>query len=117
VGAPGRAYNAVPGRCIWRVYIYIPPLVRLHGYNIGKYEAKVSFERLHYRLQTGYAAGYKGSAGFGNYMKNEELPATSGAWLPSIQCIAKSPTTAQPIAIRAAMRDSPATKPEAIGIE
>ena len=32
--------------------ISIPPLHRLHGYNVGKYELKSSFDRLHNRLQT-----------------------------------------------------------------
>ena len=29
-----------------------PSLDRLHGYNVGKYEMKLRFDRLHYRLQT-----------------------------------------------------------------
>ena len=32
--------------------ISIPPLDRLHGYNLGKYEAKLRLDRLHYRLQS-----------------------------------------------------------------
>jgi hypothetical protein len=35
-----------------------PPLDRLHGYNVGKYEVKLRSERLHYRLQSGYSSGY-----------------------------------------------------------
>jgi hypothetical protein len=32
--------------------ISIPPVDRLHGYNVGKYEVKLRSDRLHYRLQT-----------------------------------------------------------------
>src|SRR5882672_1551312 len=41
-----------------------PPLDRLHGYNVGKYEVKLRSERLHYRLQSGYGSGYIGRAKF-----------------------------------------------------
>jgi hypothetical protein len=35
-----------------------PPLERLHGYNVGKYEVELRSDRLHYRLQSGYNSGY-----------------------------------------------------------
>jgi len=47
-----------------------PPLERLHGYNIGKYEAKLRSDRLHYRLQSGYGSGYIRRVKFGGHLQN-----------------------------------------------